>query len=266
MLKLTKLISCPIICLSMSIISPPAFAEDLVAKGLNIAKKVDFLDTGYEDLSADMEMILRNRQGKETRRKMRNKTLEYVKDGDKSLMIFDSPKDVKGTALLTFSHKKKSDDQWLYLPVLKRVKRISSSNKSGPFMGSEFAYEDLSSQEVEKYTYKFIKDEMIDNQNCFVIERKPRYKRSGYKRQLLWISQKIYQPLKIDFFDRKNTLLKTLIFKDYKQYSEKFWRASELFMQNHQNGKSTTLKWNNYQFKNGYKSSHFSKNSLKRLR
>ncbi len=122
-------------------------------------KEVDARDQGFGDTSSVLTMTLRNRHGEEVTRQMRSRALEVADDGDKSMIIFEDPADVKGTALLTFSHKTADDDQWLYLPALKRVKRISSSNKSGPFMGSEFAYEDLSSQEVEKYTYKYLRDE-----------------------------------------------------------------------------------------------------------
>ena len=76
-------------------------------------------------------------------------------------------------------------------------------------MGSEFAYEDISSQEVEKYTYKYLRDETIDGQDCFVIERYPVYKHSGYTRMVTWVDKKMYQPIKIEFFDRKKSLLKT---------------------------------------------------------
>jgi aldehyde:ferredoxin oxidoreductase len=100
-----------------------------------------------------MVMILRNKRGQESKRELEIRTLEVKDDGDKSLTVFHTPRDVRGTALLTYSHGVDPDDQWLYLPALRRVKRIASNNQSGPFMGSEFAYEDLSSQEIDKYTY-----------------------------------------------------------------------------------------------------------------
>ena len=137
-------------------------------------------------------MDLRNRHGPESRRQLRNQTLEMNDDGDKSLVIFNEPRDVKGTAFLSFTHKSGPDDQWLYLPALKRVKRISSNNKSGPFMGSEFAYEDISSQGVEKYTYKYLQDEDYNGMSCFVIERYPVDEKSGYKRQVVWINNLSY--------------------------------------------------------------------------
>ena len=122
-------------------------AETAEDKGMSIAVESDKRDTGFSDQTANMVMELRNKQGDVSTRTIRIKTLEVTGDGDKSMSIFDKPADVKGTAFLTYSHAIKPDEQWLYLPALKRVKRINSKNKSGPFMGSEFAYEDLASQE-----------------------------------------------------------------------------------------------------------------------
>ena len=131
-------------------------------------------------------MILRNRRGDESTREMRTQVLEVEGDGDRTVIVFNQPRDVKGTAFLSHMHKEGSDDQWLYLPALKRVKRIASNNKAGPFMGSEFAYEDISSQEVEKYTYLYLRDEVLDGQATFVVERDPVDSRSGYSRQVVW--------------------------------------------------------------------------------
>ena len=235
-------------------------------KGLEIATEMDRRDTGWSDITADMTMVLRNRQGQESTRQLRLRTLEVDGDGDKSLTIFDTPRDVKGTAFLSFTHALEQDDQWLYLPALKRVKRISSSNKSGPFMGSEFAYEDLTSQELEKYTYKWLRDETFDGRDAIVIERYPAYEHSGYTRQVVWVDSTIYQPLKVEFYDRKDALLKTLLMVDYQAYLEHYWRANSMEMVNHLTGKSTTLTWSNYAFQTGLDDRDFDRNALKRAR
>ncbi len=139
-------------------------------------------------------------------------------------------------------------------------------------MGSEFAYEDLASQEIEKYTYKHIRDEKIktaefpDGVDTFVMERYPAYEHSGYTKQLAWINKDRYVAEKIEFYDRKNDLLKTLTSSAYKQYLDQYWRPNEMLMVNHQTGKSTLLKWENYKFKNGLADKDFSRNSLKRAR
>ena len=241
-------------------------AETPEEKGLAIAMEADLRDKGFGDSSAAMKMILRNKQGDESTREVRVRSLEVEGDGDKSMSIFDSPADVKGTAFLTFSHVNTPDDQWLYLPALKRVKRIASKNKSGPFMGSEFAYEDISSDEVEKYTYKDLRDETLDGIDTFVIERDPVDVNSGYTRQVVWIDKAEYRPQKIDYYDRKNDHLKTLTFHEYRQYLDKYWRAMRYEMVNHQTGKSTTLLWEKYDFRTGLKDRDFDKNSLKRAK
>lgn len=238
-------------------------AED---RGLQIAIEVERHDQGWVDTSTNMKMVLRNRQGDESIRKIRIKSLEVDGDGDKSITIFDTPADVKGTSFLSYSHTVTPDDQWLYMPALKRVKRINSANKSGPFMGSQFAYEDLASFEVDKYKYKYIKDDTLNNIDTFVVENYPQYQHSGYTRQLVWIDKERYIPLKVEYYDRKNGLLKTLTFNDYKQYLDKYWRAHEQSMENHQNGKTTLLTFSNYQFKKGLSDKSFTRNSLKRSR
>ncbi|MGB1563901.1 MAG: outer membrane lipoprotein-sorting protein [Sinimarinibacterium flocculans] len=248
------------------LLANPAAAETPEEKGLAIAQEADRRDEGYEDSAATMQMILRNRQGEEATREIRSRALEVADDGDKSLIIFDEPKDVEGTALLTWSHKVEDDDRWLYLPALKRVKRIAGNNKSGPFMGSEFAFEDLGSQEVEKYTYQYLRDEACGDQTCFVVERYPVDKNSGYTRQVMWIDQTEYRAQKIEFYDRKKSLLKTLEFNDYAQYLDKYWRPARMDMVNHQTGKSTTLLFRDYRFRNGYSDRDFDQASLKTAR
>ena len=241
-------------------------AQTAEQRGLEIAVEADRRDSGFHDSSASLQMVLRNKQGQESIREIRVRTLEQQDDGDKSLTIFDEPADVKGTNFLSFTHKSGPDDQWLYLPALKRVKRISSRNKSGPFMGSEFAYEDLSSQEVEKFTYKYLRDESYEGMDCFVIERDPVDKYSGYTREIVWIDKQEYRPHRIEFYDRKNALLKTLTYQDYHQYLDKYWRAHDMFMENHQTGKSTRLIWSDYQFQSGQTDRDFDRNSLKRVK
>jgi len=241
-------------------------AEGVDEKGLSIAQEIDRRDSGWKDSSALLEMTLRNRQGEKSVRSLRIKTLEVSQDGDKSLTVFDNPRDVQGTAFLTFSHTVKPDDQWLYLPALRRVKRIASANKSGPFMGSQFAYEDLASFEVAKYSYKYIGEETLGSQAVFIIESKPLYRYTGYTRLMTWVDKQRYIPLKIEYYDRKNTLLKTLSFNEYKQYLDQYWRAHEQIMQNHQNGKTTSLTLNDYQFRAGLNQRDFNHNSLKRAR
>ncbi len=246
---------------------PSVIAETPEEKGLAIAMESDRRDEGFGDYTANMTMILKNKHGKESKRSIRNKTLEVKGDGDKSLSVFDTPRDVKGTAFLTFSHKVGDDEQWLYLPALKRVKRINSRNKSGSFMGSEFSYEDIASQEVEKYTYKFIREEEFQGQPVYVSESYPvDAKNSGYSKRISWVDKAEYRLLKVEFYDRKKSLLKTLTVDGYHQYLNKYWRADSMSIVNHQTGKSTTLLWKDYSFQTGLSDKDFNSTSLKRVR
>ena len=127
-------------------------------RGRQIAEEAERRDTGWQDNSSTTRMVLRNQNGDESTRELRRQALEVNEPGlgDRSLVTFDSPRDVAGTALLSHTKILEPDDQWLLLPALERVRRISSANKSGPFVGSEFAYEDLVSQELDKYDHRFL--------------------------------------------------------------------------------------------------------------
>ena len=244
--------------------------QDPETFGLEIVTEYKDRDQGFIDLTVDMEMILINSRGQESKRNLRAKFLEVNDDsiGEKRLLIFDNPRDVKGTVILTATAKTKSDDQWLYLPSVKRVKRITSNNKTGPFMGSEFSYEDLGSFELEKYTYKYIQKEKceLNDGQCYLVERFPLDKDSGYTRQIIWIDEEQYRLLKVEYYDRKDELLKTLNLSDYQQYNDKYWRAGSMVMDNIQTNKKTILNWSDYKFGVGISRNDFLPNRLSEFR
>jgi outer membrane lipoprotein-sorting protein len=223
-------------------------------------------DRGFDNFTADMEMTLIGASGKTSLRRLRVKVLEVEADGDKNLAIFDAPADVKGAAFLSHTHIRKPDDQWLYLPSLRRVKRIAPANKTAPFMGSEFSYEDLASAEVEKYTYKYVGDGTAAGQPTFLLERYPVDKHSGYRRQLVWVDQDRYVALKIEFYDRRGEKFKTLISNGFRQYLKRYWRATEMNMENHRSGRRTELRWANYRFRQNLSEQDFRPTSLPRMR
>jgi len=234
-----------------------------VEKGLEIAVEADLRYNGFGDCEETFIMILRDSRGQERVRRLRVRTLERVDDGDWTMTIFDEPADVKGTAMLTYSHGVDLDDQWLYLPALKRVKRISSKKRSGSFMGSEFAFEDLSSIEVEKYTYKYLRKEPCAQLECFVSEWTPAYKHSGYSRMVVWHDTAEYRIQRTDYYDRRNNLLKTLKYTDYQLFNGRLWRPMHYDMVNHKTGKSTLLTYSAYRFGLGFTERDFDRNALK---
>lgn len=244
------------------------WAEDAIQKGYSISQRSDRSDRGFSDSIVKLTMTLRNATGAESERSLNISTLEVPDEnlGDKSLVVFSSPRDINGTALLSHAKILDPDDQWLYLPALKRVKRISSANKSGPFVGSEFAFEDFTANELNKYSYKWLRSEGCGDFTCDVVERYPLYENSGYTRQIAWVDQSVYQIRKLEFYDRKDSLLKTLDFLDYRLYNDAYWRVHLLKMHNHQTKKSTDLVYSEYQFKTGLSDNDFVKGILKRVR
>ena len=256
------------IMLIMMLLLTSTSANEVIEKGYQLSQRSDQSDRGFTSSVAQLTMVLRNATGAEATRMLKISTLEVADEnlGDKSLVLFSSPRDINGTALLSHAKILDPDDQWLYLPALKRVKRISSANKSGPFVGSEFAFEDFTANELNKYDYHWLRTEPCGELICDVIERFPRYENSGYTRQVAWVDQSVYQIRQLDFYDRKDSHLKTLLFKDYRLHHEAYWRAHHLHMKNHQTEKSTDLLYSNYQFKTGLSDKDFVKGILRRIR
>ncbi|MGF1503166.1 MAG: outer membrane lipoprotein-sorting protein [Paracoccaceae bacterium] len=232
-------------------------AEDFASlspkeRGFAIHARLDNTDAGFGTSTVDLTMTLSDPSGRTTTREMRIDTLEKAGEGegDKSLTRFFSPPDVEGTALLSHAKILESDDQWLYLPGLRRTKRISSANKSGPFVGSEFAFEGLTASELGKYDYTYL--ETIQDEKTGleldVVECVPRYERSGYSKLHCYTDTEIFQSRRIEFFDRGGRLLKTLELGDYRQSPEGYWRSHEQTMTNHLTGKTTVLRYEDFEF------------------
>ena len=248
-----------------------ARAETPEEKGLAIAVEADKRDLGWGDIRVDGEMVLRDASGRESRRTYENLFLEVPSPdlGDKSIIVFDSPRDIRGTGLLTHAEiEPKDDNQWLYLPAIKRVKRISSSNRTGKFVSSEFSYEDLGSQEVNDYDYKWLRDEPCpgaEDLTCFVSESYPKNQRSGYSKRVSWTDQTEYRLMMVEFYNRRGDLEKVLSFHGYQQYLDQYWRAGKLTMVNKQTGKETDLISTNYRFKTGLEDGQFVSQALPRM-
>ncbi|MCF2858941.1 outer membrane lipoprotein-sorting protein [Pseudoalteromonas sp. SMS1] len=252
---------------SLILFGQQGLAQTNFEKGLEIATKAEQKDDGFKDVKSKVEMILTNKSGVSSTRQISFKTMEGSgQAGDKSVLVFNSPADQRGTALLTHNKFGEDNEQWLYLPALKRVKRIASSNKSGPFVGSEFAFEDIGGRELEDYSYLYIKDDTLNEQECHVVESYPKSKYSGYKRLLTWFDKQHFRVLKVEFYDKKDSHLKTLLAKDYHLYEDSYWRAHILEMTNHQTKSVTVLKSSDYQFGLGARDKEFSKAALKRIR
>ena len=251
-------------------------------QGYNIAAAVDKKDSGFGDSNAKISMVLTSKMGENTGRRLWLKILEDQQNGDKSLVKFDFPADIRGVSLLTHPIKSRSDEQWLYLPTVNRVKRISSRNKSGAFVGSEFSFEDMTNKNLDDYNYKFIRTEacsptraeirqlanikmqhtQLQYTQCDVIERYPVDKHSGYTKQVVWVEKTDRKITRIDYYDRKKTLLKTFKTSEFKLYNEKYWRPTIVEMSNVQTGKKTSLEYSSITFTNGLSERDFHRSAL----
>ena len=264
-----SMLALPVIVLAIAAwaVEPSAArAESAEETGHKIATDARERQKGFGNFTANLTMTLRNKRGQESQRELRLKVIEIEGDGDRTLFVFDRPRDVRGTAFLVHAHKDEPDDQWLYLPALKRVKRISSSKQSGSFMGSEFSYEDLSAVEVEKSTHRYLRDEACGGLECAVLERIPLSEDSGYSRQLVWLDREELRTMQVQFFDRRDEHLKTMVVEDYAQYLDRFWRGGTVAMTNHLTGKSTVLNWTDFEFGTDLDEGDFTKTALKRVR
>jgi len=261
--NLQKMIA--VLTAALSLAAPMSSHADAAAdQGLAIAIETDRRDAGFTDSVAEATMSLRDAAGTTTTRRFRMLTLEQTADGDRTLVVFNQPADLAGTAVLTWSHALAADDQWLYLPALKRTKRIASKNKAAAFIGSEYAFEDLSAWEVKKFGYRLLREETLEGADCFVVENTPAYEDSGYSRQVEWVDKRMYQPRRIDYYDREGALLKSMKFSDYQLYLGRHWRANVQNMENHKTGKSTRLQWASWRFHTGLAASDFTAEALER--
>jgi hypothetical protein len=243
-----------------------ARADAATDRGYAIMSDADARADGFRDMTARVTMILTDEGGSEKRRKLDVALRESKGDGDQQRIVFQSPGDVRGTALLTHSHVLADDDQWLYLPAFKRVKRISAANQSGPFVGSEFAYEDLVEQDADNYVNRYLGEDTLAGLSCFVVERVPRFKNSGYRRQLVYVDQAELRYQQIEFFDHEDRQLKTLRLGNYRRYLQRFWRALTMTMTNHQTHKTTVMRWQDIRFGTGLAAGDFNPHALKRIR
>ena len=233
-------------------------------KGQALATQLAARNAGYKDLGGQVEMVLTDVSGNEARRSFSLKVLERPTqtEGDKSLIVFDAPADVKGTAVLSHSSPVGEDEQWLFLPSARRTKRISASNRTGAFAGSEFSFEDLTGNDARKHQWKWLAQAPCGEATCELIEATPRDTASAYSKRVLHIDAALLRIERIEFFDRRGERVKTLVYDEYKQLGSKFWRSHRWSMKNLQTGKATTLRFVSMKLENGLTVADFAPGKL----
>jgi outer membrane lipoprotein-sorting protein len=212
---------------------------------------------------SDMTMTLINKKGNERVRVLHQYFID-LDEVEKQLMFFKSPADVKNTAFMNFTYNEegKNDDQWLYLPALKKVKRISNSNKDNDFMGSDFTYEDMEKRSPERDAHTLLATEMFNGEEVWLLEAVP-VEEEQYSKKIAWISKDKLSPLKIDFYDEDEELLKTLTIKEIKKI-DGFWIVKGQEMYNHQKNHTTKIDLTNIVINSGVLPSKFTQREMQK--
>ncbi len=248
--------------IAIAVIIAAGFSANAQMTGREIVENAYNLPTG-EDVTSTLTMTLINKSGQTRVRKIQ----QYSKDFDdveKSIMFFMTPADVKNTSFMNWTYDSdKADDQWIYLPALKKVKRISSDSKSDYFMGSDFTYDDLGDRKLDADVHKLLKEESIDGHACYVVESVSKDEDYMYTRTITWIRKDNFIGMKKEFYDEDEELLKVLKIKKVEKI-EGFWVITRSEMKNVQKNHKTTIQLSDIKINTGVPASKFTDRMMMR--
>jgi outer membrane lipoprotein-sorting protein len=247
---------------TVAILLIAAFSVSAQLTGREIVDKAYNLPTG-DDQTSVLTMTLINKSGQTRVRKIQQYTKDFG-DTEKSIMFFKTPADVKNTSFMNWSYDSdKADDQWIYLPALKKVKRISSDSKSDYFMGSDFTYDDLGDRKLDADTHKLLREETVDGVECYVVESVSKDEDYMYSKTVTWIRKNNFVGMKKEFYDEDEELLKILSIKDLKEI-DGIWVITHSEMENVQKNHKTTMELSDIKINTGVPSSKFSERMMTR--
>ncbi len=230
--------------------------------GRDIIEKTYNLPSG-KDRTSILTMTLINSNGSTRIRKIKQFYKDFGSE-EKNIMFFMSPADVKNTSFMNWSYDSdKPDDQWIYLPALKKVKRISSDSKSDYFMGSDFTYDDLGDRKLDADVHKLLREETVDGIACYVVESVPKDEDYMYSKTITWIRKDNFVGVKREFYDEDGELLKTLSIKEVKNVSG-IWIITHSEMHNVQKDHKTIMKLTDVKINTGVPASMFTERMMMR--
>ena len=239
-----------------------AFAQEKLS-GLQVMEKVYNRDTG-EDMEAHLTMTLINSRGDQRVREIKQYLRDFGKV-EKKIMFFIKPADVRNTSFMNWSYDdpNKDDDQWIYLPALKKVKRISSDSKSDYFMGSDFTYDDLGDRKPDDDTHKILREEKLNGEDCYVVESIPKDDEYMYSKTITWIVKDKWIGLKKEFYDEDGDYLKTLTIEKYENIKG-YWIITTTKMDNVQKKHKTVMALTDVKINIGIPANKFTERMMKR--
>ncbi len=246
-------------------IGPATASEELT--GLEIMERDEEQNEGEDEFNKTT-MRLINKRGQERKRKMEYYSKTGENDNDKILILFLEPADVKGVGLLTIEHSDRDDDQWLYLPALRKVRRISSSDQGDSFMGTDYTYEDIRSEKLDKHIYTVTGSETVDGHDCYVIEALPateeQKKDSGYSKREIWVRKDIFLMKRVKYYNKRGEHFKTEIRRDIVEAAPGLYRPNFMEMKNLKTGHTTQITFDERKMNSGLADRLFTERMLKR--
>lgn len=214
------------------------------------------------DMRAKVQMKLINPQGKVREREMTMLRINLGAAGDQRYYIyFHGPADVKGTSFLVWKYPVKEDDRWIYVPTLRLVKRIAADDKRSSFVGSDFTYEEVSGRDPGDETHVLVRKENLGGRPTYVIESKPKAG-ADYTRRVSWIDSERALPLKEEYFDVRNELLRAFTADRVEQIG-KHWTVTARTMKNLQSGHRTEVVFREVEYEVGLKQDIFTERYLR---
>ncbi|MFQ5354934.1 MAG: outer membrane lipoprotein-sorting protein [Mariprofundaceae bacterium] len=243
-----------------------SYGEEI--SGSQIMQRVDDRNDG-DDLTQKIYQKLVDKRGGVRERFIVSFRKDYGKD-NKSISYFLKPANIRDTALLTYDYdgSERDDDQWLYLPALKKVRRISASDRGDYFMGTDFTFEDIKqTPELEDYNWTLKGSEAVDGHDCWVVQGVPKTdglkKNLGYSKTMNYIRKDIAMTIRADYWDRKGQELKHFRIIEIKQI-DNIWTATSMRMDNIQTGHRTEMLFSGHKYNTGLSDRSFSERMLKR--
>lgn len=230
--------------------------------GLEVMEEVHDKEMGRTN-HALIEMRLIDEDGDESVRVIEQYGKELADGVRGSVMIFHSPASVEGTRFLTIANEIGADDQWIYLPALRRVRRIASSERDSEFMGTDFTYSDLAGGDIEDATYRLLREEAIDGEATYVVESTPTPESDSiYSRLIQWVSKEKWLPIRVEFYDHDGELLKINTMTRVELVQGR-WTIIANEMRNVQTGHSTVILMQRFVYDEELPDSLFSTNFLR---
>jgi len=255
------------------------FAIIFVSCGLSSQDELtakQIMDKGFETMKlagseAVSTMTIIDSKGRERVRQIAMVTKLFDNgDTEKRLLRFLSPADVKGTGLLVFDYKEKDDDMWLFMPALRKTRRIVSSEKAKSFMGSEFSYADMTPPVLDEFTYEILSETEAEGTLCWEIEMVPIdddiADENGFSKRISYIAKKDFVIRKAVYYDLDGELHKELAVKEIKELDPENhkYRPMHMVMVNKQNNRKSILKVDRIQFNPDVKDDYFTTRYLER--